>query len=246
MKKMFLSIIVLITLTLLSSACVTIGRTNNTASIRGTGDMVSRDFQVDNFYAIDISGAYVVTYTQSQASSLTVEMQENLFQHLDVEVRNGTLYVSSNRTFNVTAANMPRLYIYTSSLQEASFAGAVEASNWDIISTQNFTLNAAGGSSINIGLDVEHFELGVAGGTSIELYGNATTAYISGAGGLSVSAERLQTRDATVSVAGAGNVTIAVSDNLNATIAGVGTIRYIGNPTVTRSVTGLGSVRRQD
>ena len=54
----------------------------------------------------------------------------------------------------------------------------------------------------------------------------------------------LQTRAATISIAGSGDVIINASDKLKVSIAGSGDVQYSGDPEVQMSIGGSGSLRR--
>ena len=80
--------------------------------VRGTGSMVAHDFMVEDFNSLDIRGGYQVIWRESDSISVTVEMQENLFEFLQVSVTDDTLYVNSTRHFRLTNNRTPRVYIY--------------------------------------------------------------------------------------------------------------------------------------
>ncbi|MCL2852077.1 MAG: DUF2807 domain-containing protein [Defluviitaleaceae bacterium] len=226
----------------LLSSCVNMP-SSAAGAVQGTGEMVSRDFQTEDFTSIDISGSFTVIYRQDQNISVVVDMQENLFQHLQVLVRGGTLYIDSARQFNTSNANRPRLYINAPALEAIRFSGAIDAAEWDAISIQSFSVSVEGAANIALALEADQLDVSVAGASNIELSGNAAAAGISIEGAGRVSADNLQTRDANVSISGAGGVIIAVSDNLDVSIDGAGSVRYIGSPNVTRSIAGIGTVR---
>jgi len=219
----------------------------NVTAIQGTGAMVSRAITVDDFNAIDISGGYVVIYRQSQTSSLTIEMQENLFEHIDVEVRGDTLHIGSGiRSISTTRANTPRIYIYAPYLGSASFSGAVDATDWDAISADSFSLVSSGAGNFGLALEVESLDIRASGSANIELSGNASNASITVSGSSDINAGALQTRDAEIRISGSGDAIIAASDSLDVNVSGSGRVRYIGDPDITQSVSGSGSVRRAD
>ena len=216
------------------------------SAVHGTGDMVSRDFAVGNFTGIDIAGGYVMVYTSSHANAVTINMQENLFDYLEVSVNSsGVLRISSTRSFRTTSSNIPRIYVSAPYLSEIHIGGALTTENWDTIRTESLFIHAAGAADASIDVEVEELELVLAGAGSFDLSGAADTVNFSLAGAGTINGEDLQTRVATVSIAGASNATVAVSDVLNATISGVGTIYYIGDPQINRTVAGIGSVRRR-
>lgn len=213
-------------------------------TVTGSGPMLSRDFTPGDFNSVDISGSYAVSFFYNSNFSVRINMQENLFEFLEVEIRNYTLHISSGRNFNTTSANRPHIYIYAPSLTALSFAGAVDTARWDLIEGERFSINTAGAANITLDLDVDFLEISAAGASDVSLSGRADTADISTAGASSVSALGLLTANTAVSIAGAGNVDIAVSDSLNASIAGAGRIRYLGEPDIVQSIAGLGTIRR--
>ena len=204
------------------------GCTSSVNIIHGAGSVVSRDFDVANFTAITIGGSHEVIYRQSENSSVTVTMHENLFEHLEVEVQGNTLRVGFARGVGINmGSGVSRVYVYTPYLNEATLSGSVRAVDWDAIYADSFTIAISGSGSGNFHGNVDSF--------------NAT---ISGSG--RVLAEELQTKDASIRVSGSGNVAIAVSDNLDVNISGSGRVNYIGNPAVTSSISGSGRINRID
>jgi hypothetical protein len=55
----------------------------------------------------------------------------------------------------------------------------------------------------------------------------------------------LKSKSAAITIAGSGNATLAVSDDLDVKILGDGSIQYIGDPRVTQSVLGSGSIHKR-
>ena len=243
MIRRFFTIIPFLALVLSGCMTVQIGGIGGDG-VRGAGDVVSQSFQTGNFTAVDIRGVYRVFYRQSGEPSVTVEMQENLFEYLQVSVNDGTLLIDSDRDFNTTDANRPRVYIYAPQLTGATFSLAVSASEWDTIYAQSFFINAEGAANINIPLEVETLDINASGAVNLQLSGNAENASINVEGAVNVSANNLQTRNASIVLTGAGNVDIACSDTLDVVLDGVGRVRYTGDPVVNQSIFGLGTVRR--
>jgi len=57
----------------------------------------------------------------------------------------------------------------------------------------------------------------------------------------------LQTKMAELSVTGAGDARVAVSDALKVSITGAGKVEYIGNPPhLEREITGAASIRKRE
>ena len=238
-RKNFIHGLILIGVMFLLGGCIGMG------GVRGTGEMTSRDFEVEDFSALDISGGYEVTWRQSDNVSVTVEMQENLFDFLRVSVRGDTLRVDSTRNFRTSSGNTPRVYIYTPYLEMVSFSGAIDASDWDTIEGESFSIDGSGAGDISISLDVETLEIDLSGAGDFTLTGSAHTTNINVSGAAEISADDLQTSSTNINLSGAGTVDIAVSDHLSVDISGAGHVRYTGNPTIDQSISGAGRLEQR-
>ena len=236
-RKSLVGILVLVGVIILLSGCV--------GGVRGTGSMVSRDFEVDDFNALNIGGSYQITWRQSDDMSVTVEMQENLFEFLQVTVRGDTLHIDSNRSFNTSSSNRPRVYIYAPYLEMVDFSGAVSADNWDTIYGESFVLSGSGAADVNLALEVETLDIDLSGAGDFTLSGRADIVDIDLSGAAEVSADELQTSETSISLSGAGNVDIAVDDQLSVDISGAGRVRYTGDPTIEQSISGAGRLEQR-
>ena len=102
MKKLIL-LAILLTGTMLLGGCVVGGHA-------ASGPMVSRSFDVGDFDSISIGGSREIIFRQSESSSVTIEMQESLFDILEVYVSGGTLHVYTQGA--VINAGRQRVYVY--------------------------------------------------------------------------------------------------------------------------------------
>jgi len=240
MRKRLIIISLVLVVMVLLSGCT--GRT-----IRGTGDMVSRTFQFDNFSALNLNVPFIVIWQEGQQTSVAVEMQENLFEHLQVFVQGGALFIESRRQFEVNPPNIPRIYITSPQLVELSSNAAISTEGWDMVSTEKFAMNLSGGAIVNVPLNVNLLEINIDdGGAYLTLTGSANNTNIVIEGGVNISALDLQTANSRIELTGGGIIDIAVSDTLDVTINGAGFIRYRGNPIVNRNITGFGTVSSID
>jgi len=261
MTKKILSIFAIIAVVITSSIVLSGCRIR---TVHGRGDMTDRTFEVGNFNAINVSGAYRVAFSYDTDTSLEVAMQENLFEHFRVSVRNNTLYVSSRRNFTTTSTNTPRLYITAPSLVGVNFSGSTRTTDWDKIETDaTFTIRTSGSSRINIEveanrldirssgssnmnieMDVDRLDVNLSGSSNMTFNGTAeiVTIVISGSG--RVYGLGLETDNTTLTVSGSGRIYISVSNTLVVTISGSGRVRYLGNPTITQQISGSGSIQR--
>ena len=192
--------------------------------IRGNGRVVSEQRNVDPFVNVETGGAFRVEWN-SGAPSASITVDENLMQYVEMEVRDQVLHVRTTRSVRPT--HSIRLALTSNALEGASFSGASRLDAHQL-SGPKFYLETTGAS--NVTLD----------GAVDELVANMT-------GASDLRAEALQTKIAELSVTGAGDARIAVSDTLKVSITGAGKVEYIGNPPhIEREITGAGSIRKRE
>lgn len=191
--------------------------------IRGNRHLITEQRNLDPFVNIETGGAFSVDW-QNGAPSVSVTIDENLLPYLKMEVRDKVLHVRTTRT--VRPSRSIKLMLTSNALEGASFSGASRLDAHQL-SGPRFYLESTGAS--NVKLD----------GAVNELIANLT-------GASDLRAESLQTKVAEVSVTGAGDARITVSDDLKVSITGAGKVEYTGNPRIQRKITGAGSIRRRD
>jgi hypothetical protein len=192
--------------------------------IRGNGRVVSEQRNVGPFINIETGGAFRVEWN-SGAPSASITVDENLIQYVEMEVRDKVLHVRTTRSVRPT--HSIKLTLTSNALEGASFSGASRLNAHQLSGTK-FYLETTGAS--NVVLD----------GAVDELVADMT-------GASDLRAESLQTKVAALSVTGAGNARVAVSDTLKVSITGAGKVEYIGNPAhIEREITGAGSIRKRE
>jgi hypothetical protein len=188
--------------------------------------MNSHDIFVADFTGINISGGYEMVFTQADEFSVRLVMQDNLFRHVETNVRGGILNINSTRPLRTTGTNIPRLHISAPSLESITVTGAVDASIFD--------------------LEAQTLTIDMTGAANIHMSGSATRLSITTQGASAVRAFDFTARDANINISGGGTIDISVTHVLDVTIEGVGLVRYKGEPSVTRNTSGLGIVQKVD
>ena len=224
------------------SGCVVVSMGGNGSGVRGQGPQITHQLQPGQFERIHISGSWDVVYRHAPQPALTVIIEQNLFELLDISVEQGQLNIrpQANIQWGSTSS---RIYIYAPSLEELNFAGAGHLRDWEPLSAESFALNLSGAVSGEIsGLDVDSFSANLSGAVSASLSGRADSVNIITGGAVSLQAQELQAHHAWITASGASSIDIAASYSLNVIVSGGGRVRYVGNPQVTQSVSGAGTV----
>ena len=215
-------------------------------TVHSRGEMVARDFDVESFTGINVGGSFYITWRESDEFAVTVEMQENLFNHLEVEVRNNTLRIRTTGNITITNnQNRPRLYVYAPTIETVNFSGSATAENWDTINGESFSASISGSATMEVALHVQSVEINSSGSGRFTLTGTTDLLDIRSSGSSRITADGLQANTATINISGSGRAYVNVADYLDVRVSGSGTVRYSGNPRVSQNITGSGRVEAQ-
>jgi Putative auto-transporter adhesin, head GIN domain len=191
--------------------------------IRGNGQIVTQEQKLEPFINVEADGAFRIEW-HIGPPAVSVTIDQNLMQYVEMEVRDRVLYVRTTRY--IRPRHSINVVLTSNTLEGASFSGASQLTAHQLTGSK-FYLETTGASKATLDGAVD------------ELIANRACAG-------DRRAESLQTKTAQVSVTGAGDARMAVSDNLKVSITGAGKVEYIGDPHVQRKITGAGSIRRRD
>ena len=243
MKKKFVALFALIVgVAVFLGGCVNSGISIN--SVQGTGAMVTRSIDVDDFNGIEVGGSFNIVYRQAEETALTVVLHENLFEYLDVNTRGSNLHVGFSRGISITDGNHPRLYVYAPYLRTAGFSGAVDAVDWDVIEGDSFRVNASGAvnidieviaarveidvsGAVNIALELttEELDLSASGAADVVLSGSADVIDVQGSGAFNLEGGDLLIGGGSIDVSGASDVVLSSLANVDISVSGAARVR---------------------
>jgi hypothetical protein len=177
---------------------------------------------VGAFNAIDLRGIGHASIARTGTPSLSISADDNLLPLIVSEVKDGILHLSFKNGTNVSSSKI-EYRITVADLGNIDLSGAA-------------TLQAAG-------LDGKTLTITLSGASRATISGRADslTADVSGASGLNAAA--LQVKRANVEASGASQISVNVSDALDADASGASNIRYQGRPRLTSNTSGAGTVR---
>lgn len=190
-------------------------------SIRGSGHLETRDFELEGFDEISVGGSFEVRIAFGDRQQVAVTVDDNLWDNLELKVRNGRLVVDWDKSCRPDDAC--RLTVTVPSLQAMTVHGAARVDILDF-SGEKFAFELSGAAELEMSGAVDRLDLQVSGAGNIDTH-------------------KLQARQVKVRISGAGNAEIAVSENLDAAVSGVGNVTYWGDPARKQvAVSGLGNI----
>jgi len=218
---------------------------NNMASggVVGKGDFASYSYSVGEITEIRTELFCNIEYYSAASDTVTLEIQPNLHEYISVDESDGILTVTTTRNIS-WSGNAPVLTVGTPSLKALSLSGAGQFTAHDTITGDSFTLRMDGAGSGTAKLDVNSLTANMSGASNFELSGRADNASVTMSGAGAVNALQLDTRDASVSLAGVGTVRIGCSGILKINADGMGTVEYKGSPSIDINKGGFVNVKK--
>ena len=238
---------------------------SDVSTIAGSGERVSRTFDLEAFSEIDASNAFrVEVEVDSGASqSVVVEIDDNLADRLDVRVDGQRLHVGLDDDVRVRLDDPPTAAI---TVNELSWLGASGASAVSVqgVAAAAFDLRASGASTIELFGTVDALvgdlsgasklevadigggdvELGLSGASGGALSGEASRLSLDVSGASRVDTRDLTALDAVIEASGASEVKVFASGSVQADASGASNVTVAGDAELDANTSGSSTVER--
>jgi hypothetical protein len=192
--------------------------------IKGSGDMETRDFDLNKATAVSIHGAFDLNVRMGDKQEISVTIDDNLWDNFEITVKNGTLVLDWEDDCRPNSDC--RIDLVLPRLDEVSVHGACDADIKDYRG-DSFSFNVRGAGDLEIDGKVEDLKIN-----------------ISGAG--DVDARDLKADHVNVKISGAGNATVYAEKSIKARVSGVGNLSYYGDPEdKNTNVSGIGHISQK-
>jgi hypothetical protein len=224
MKSLKIFLITLVSLTLIAS-CIN-GQIHKT--VRGNGDVVKKDRNVESFDGIKVSSGVSVYLRQGDKESVTVEADENLHEYIITEVKGGVLHVYSDAI--IRNAEKERVYVTMKEIHSLKTSSAGDIIGEAPIKCEDVEIGVSSAGDIKLEITAKKVEVDISSSGNVRLTGEAETlnADLSSAGDL--EAYEFKVKEADVTVSSAGDAKVYASERINARASSAGDITYKGDP----------------
>ena len=191
--------------------------------VQGDGVIKTEDRVIGDFTKIEVTGGYHLKWAPGKPA-LNISADQNLLPLIKTEVSGGTLRIDS--TESMAPSKSITITLSGSSLGEAELTGGIHLTA-SRLSGDKLKLESEGAAEITVEGAVAKLEANLTGASKL----NATS---------------LQAQNATLSLIGASDADVSVSDALDVSITGAGKLSYAGNPkSISKNILGAGSIRQR-
>jgi hypothetical protein len=215
--------------------------------IEGNGNIITQSRNISKATKVKLAGSFDVELTPGAVTKVEVVGDDNILPFIYTVEKDGFLVVKSKDYLTYNSTEGIKIKITTPQLENLQLAGS-----GNIIGQGKFTgsdklvLKIAGSGDIKLEINTPKIESDIAGSGSINLTGETKEESIKIAGSGDYLTEGLMAENATVRIAGQGDVKVFASTTLDIHIAGSGTVYYKGNPSVKQKVAGSGDIKKLD
>jgi hypothetical protein len=243
MKKL---VLLILSVSAISSLSAQVGK-----KIKGNGNKISEQRSVGPYDGIGLSGWFNVELVSGNEGDLTLKGDENLLEHLETVVKNGTLYIRPEKGYNLQSGSWNSggitITVPVKSINEIALSGSGSITSRTKITADFFKIGMSGSGESELDISAEEIKVALSGSGDISLKGEAKhlELQVSGSGG--VRAYELQAQDTEAIISGSANIYITATASLTARVSGSGDVHYRGNPSKIDSKTiGSGNVSAEN
>jgi hypothetical protein len=205
-------LISLIILAVVVAGALTLSNLIQTHTIEGSGNVVTRTFDISDFTGVDVGGGFRVEITQSSSYSVRVTADNNTFDYMDVFKADDTLTIGLRGGFSFRDVTL-KAQISMPNLYSLVLSGGTQGTADEFTSTQDFNPVLSGGSSLKLEGAANNLNLVATGGSRSDL-------------------SEFPVHNATVLLSGGSQATLNMNGILNANLSGGSQLQYIGTPTM--------------
>jgi hypothetical protein len=185
-------------------------------SLTGSGNLVTKQYPFTNFSGVSAGSVFDVTVKPGTTAGVSVTVDDNLVEYLDVKPE----------------------------LTSLDLSGASKGRVQGCRSAKALDIDLSGASHLEGDLESGDMHMGISGASRADLKGTAGNLRLNVSGASHADLEELQIKDANVDVDGASHATVHPSGKLQARASGASSVLYAGQPAnVDSQTSGASSVK---
>jgi hypothetical protein len=231
MKRLMVLVLALAGLTALFAGC---GDDEGDAeAIRGSGNVVTEEMALADFSAVEAANAFEVEITQADTFAVTIRVDDNILDLLDVSKEGDTLKIGLERGVSLRGDVTLEAGITMPDLKGLELSGASSASVSGFRSSDRLDIDLSGASTLDGDLEAGNTDIDASGASRVLLEGFATELTIEGSGASSLDLADFTVNTAEVRLSGASDATVRAQERIDPVdVSGASRLRYLGDPSL--------------
>jgi len=213
-------------------------------SVDGSGNVTTQTRTVAGGYTtVSAETGLEVYVVQGSKASVIVEADDNLQEHIKIEVNGSQLKIFADANIN---AGTKRVTVTLPNIEGLEASSAATLKSKTVIKSDEITLNAESDARVEVGVDAKTVNCEASNSGSLKISGRATELSAEASSGGSINANGVIADDGEAEATSGGNIKVNVTGKLTADADSGGIITYINNPkTVKSNATSGGSINKE-
>ncbi|TKG90149.1 DUF2807 domain-containing protein [Puteibacter caeruleilacunae] len=200
----------------------------NAKSLKGNGNVVKQERDVENFIGVAAKTGLDVFVTIGQPFEVVVETDENLLEAVETKVRDGVLHVSIVKSIrNSTKLNV---YVTMPAVRSLGVSSGADLTVDGVIRGDECKISASSGGDVTAEVDVKEIRCTASSGGDVNVEGKADFMKGSASSGGDVEAKALTVKVCNVSASSGGDLNVTVTEEITASASSAGDVTYYGKP----------------
>ncbi|MCG8474173.1 MAG: DUF2807 domain-containing protein [Cytophagales bacterium] len=193
-------------------------------------DDIKRERKLPAFSSLNISGAFIVYFTQGDEDRVSVEASERMYDKIITEVKGRTLHIKLEPRMRFRNPGRMAIYIQSDDLEVLDISGACKFYTKNTLSAKNFNMDLSGASKIEMDITAEKISLDASGASKLKISGKTEELKLDLSGASSIQSKDLVSDNVKIDASGASSISLNVQKSLKAELSGASKIRYLGSP----------------
>jgi hypothetical protein len=212
-------------------------------TVTGSGNLVTKQYPLTDFTRISAGNVFDVTVKPGSPASVSVTVDDNLVEYLDVTTSGDQLRLHLKSNTNVRNATL-KAVVTVPELTAFELSGASKGRLDACRSTKPLDIEVSGASHLEGDVESGDMRLEVSGASHAQLKGSGGNLHVNASGASHADLREFQVKDVNVDASGASHATIHPSGKLIASASGASTVHYAGQPAnVDSHTSGASSVK---
>ena len=191
--------------------------------IQGDGVITTEERPISEFSKLVVTGGYEIEWSRGKPA-FTISADQNLLPLVETVVSGNTLQIDSKEELAPTKGI--KIILSSATLADVQLNGGISFKASQIF-RHDLRLHSTGASEISVDGSVTNLEVNLTGASKL-------------------NAKSLKTQVATLSLIGASEADVNVTDSLKVSVIGASSLTYSGNPkSVEKNIVGAGTIQNR-
>lgn len=159
---------------------------NSFDKIKGEGEIITEQLALESFNKVELKKGWEVILVPSSSNYMVVEANENLFEVLEYENKNGKLIIGATKQISTAEAKQITLH-FTENLRSLKISSGTEVSATERMNFDNLNLDLSSGCEVVLDLEVKSLDLETSSGAEADLILDVDDLFVDSSSGSDVN-----------------------------------------------------------